>query len=80
MDAEPLHLVKCRGEPARESFGQIGNQTTNNLFLRGLNVLNLTRFDVKSLSLSLTKSSTFGNYTGLLTNPRSMQFMLRFEF
>jgi len=44
------------------------------------NVLNLTRFDVQSLSLSLTNNSTFGNYTGLLTNPRSMQFMLRFEF
>jgi hypothetical protein len=44
------------------------------------NVLNLTRFDVESLSLSLTNSSSFGNYTGLLTNPRSMQFMLRFEF
>ncbi len=44
------------------------------------NALNLTRFDVQSLSLSLTNASTFGNYTGLLTNPRSMQFMLRFEF
>jgi hypothetical protein len=44
------------------------------------NVLNLTRFDVESLSLSLTNANTFGNYTGLLTNPRSMQFMLRFEF
>jgi hypothetical protein len=44
------------------------------------NALNLTRFDVQSLSLSLTNSSSFGNYTGLLTNPRSMQFMLRYEF
>ena len=44
------------------------------------NALNLTRFDVQSLNLSLTNSSTFGDYTGLLTNPRSMQFMLRFEF
>jgi hypothetical protein len=44
------------------------------------NALNLTRFDVESLSLSLTSNSSFGNYTGLLTNPRSMQFMLRFEF
>jgi hypothetical protein len=44
------------------------------------NALNLTRFDVQSLSLSLTNESSFGNYTGLLTNPRSMQFMLRFEF
>jgi hypothetical protein len=44
------------------------------------NALNLTRFDVQSLSLSLTNSSSFGNYTGLLTNPRVMQFSLRFEF
>jgi hypothetical protein len=44
------------------------------------NALNLTRFDVESLSLSLTNSSNFGNYTGLLTNPRSMQFALRYEF
>jgi hypothetical protein len=44
------------------------------------NALNLTRFDVQSLSLSLTNSSSFGNYTGLLTNPRSMQFALRYEF
>jgi len=44
------------------------------------NALNLTRFDVQSLSLSLTNSSNFGNYTGLLTNPRSMQFAMRYEF
>lgn len=44
------------------------------------NALNLTRFDVQSLSLSLTNTSSFGNYTGLLTNPRSMQFALRYEF
>jgi hypothetical protein len=44
------------------------------------NALNLTRFDVQSLSLSLTNSSNFGNYTGLLTNPRVMQFALRYEF
>jgi hypothetical protein len=44
------------------------------------NALNLTRFDVESLNLSLTNSSNFGNYTGLLTNPRSMQFALRYEF
>lgn len=44
------------------------------------NALNLTRFDVQSLNLSLTNASSFGNYTGLLTNPRSMQFMLRYEF
>jgi hypothetical protein len=44
------------------------------------NVLNLNRFNVQSLSLSLTKASTFGNYTGLLTSPRVMQFALRYEF
>ena len=44
------------------------------------NALNLTRFDVRSLSLSLTNSSTFGNYSHLLTNPRVMQFALRYEF
>jgi hypothetical protein len=44
------------------------------------NALNLTRFDVQSLNLSLTNSSNFGNYTGLLTNPRVMQFGLRYEF
>jgi hypothetical protein len=43
------------------------------------NVLNLTRFDVQSISTGLD-SGTFGNYTGLLTNPRVMQFALRFEF
>jgi hypothetical protein len=44
------------------------------------NALNLTRFDVESLSLSLTNTSSFGNYTGLLTNPRVMLFSLRYEF
>jgi hypothetical protein len=43
------------------------------------NVLNLTRFDVQSVSTSLTAGS-FGNYSGLLTNPRVMQFALRYEF
>ena len=44
------------------------------------NVLNLTRFDVTTLNLSITNSSTFGDYSGLLTNPRTMQFALRYEF
>lgn len=44
------------------------------------NALNLTRFDVQSLNLSLTNTSSFGQYTGLLTNPRVMQFALRYEF
>ena len=44
------------------------------------NALNLTRFDVESLNLSITNGSNFGNYTGLLTNPRVMQFSLRLAF
>jgi len=44
------------------------------------NALNLTRFDVQSLNLSITNSSNFGDYTGLLTNPRVMQFSFRYEF
>jgi hypothetical protein len=44
------------------------------------NVFNLTRFDVRSLSLDLTDSGTFGNYSSLLTSPRTMQFALRYEF
>jgi hypothetical protein len=41
------------------------------------NALNLTRFDVESVNLSITSAANFGNYTGLLTNPRVMQFALR---
>jgi hypothetical protein len=41
-------------------------------------------FDVQSslLSSALTLGSggSFGNYSGLLTNPRIMQFALRYEF
>jgi hypothetical protein len=43
------------------------------------NVLNLSRFDVVSVSTSLD-SGSFGNYSGLLTSPRVMQFALRYEF
>ena len=42
--------------------------------------LYLTRFDVQSLYLSFTNAANFGTYTGLLTNPRTMQFALRYEF
>jgi hypothetical protein len=44
------------------------------------NALNLTRFDVQSINTAITNGSTFGNYSGLLTNPRTMQFALRYEF
>ena len=44
------------------------------------NVLNLTRFDVSTINLSITNSSLFGQYTSLLTNPRTTQFALRYEF
>jgi Carboxypeptidase regulatory-like domain/TonB dependent receptor len=44
------------------------------------NALNLTRFDVSTLNTSITNGSTFGDYSGLLTNPRTMQFALRYEF
>jgi hypothetical protein len=44
------------------------------------NVPNFTRFDVQSTTTSLDQESAFGKFTGLLTNPRSMQFGLRFEF
>ena len=45
------------------------------------NVLNLTRFDVQTISSALDDgASSFGKYTGLLTNPRVMQFALRYEF
>jgi hypothetical protein len=43
------------------------------------NVLNLTRFDVQSITSSIDVGG-FGNYSGLSTNPRVMQFALRFEF
>jgi len=44
------------------------------------NVTNSVRFNVQSISGEVDISDTFGNYTGLITNPRVMQFALRYEF
>ena len=44
------------------------------------NITNSVRFDVQSHVSELDAVSQFGNYTGLLTNPRVMQFALRYEF
>ena len=44
------------------------------------NVPNANRFDVQSNPPEIDISSSFGNYTGLLTSPRVMQFALRYEF
>src|SRR6516164_8577209 len=51
------------------------------------NITNSVRFDVQSASATNPNGTlyngngqTFGNYTGLITNPRIMQFALRYEF
>jgi hypothetical protein len=44
------------------------------------NVPNLHRFDVQSINTNIDSGEAFGRYTGLLTNPRTMQFALRYEF
>ena len=44
------------------------------------NVPNLNRFNVQSVTSNLDAGPAFGNYTGLLTNPRVMQFALRYDF
>jgi hypothetical protein len=45
------------------------------------NVFNTTRFDPLSIDNAIDSfGSSFGNYTRLLTNPRVMQFALRYEF
>jgi hypothetical protein len=45
------------------------------------NVTNSVRFDVQSINSEIdTYGSSFGQYTRLSTNPRVMQFALRYEF
>jgi hypothetical protein len=44
------------------------------------NVPNAVRFDVQSINLAIDNATSFGKYTGLLSNPRIMQFALRYEF
>jgi len=45
------------------------------------NVMNLKRFDVASVNNELDQGpAVFGNYTRLLSNPRIMQFALRYQF
>jgi hypothetical protein len=44
------------------------------------NITNSKRFDAQSVQPELDISSTFGNFSRLLTNPRVMQFALRYEF
>ena len=54
---------------------------THSLLLRWevFNVPNLKRFDVATITTDIS-SSSFGVYSGMLTNPRVMQFALRYEF
>jgi hypothetical protein len=44
------------------------------------NVFNQVRFDVQTLTTGLDAGPSFGQFSGLLTNPRVMQFALRYEF
>ncbi|MGB6484322.1 MAG: carboxypeptidase-like regulatory domain-containing protein [Candidatus Acidiferrales bacterium] len=44
------------------------------------NVLNMNRFNVYSMQDNLSVSSTFGNYTSTLTNPRVMELALIYQF
>ena len=54
---------------------------THNLVFRWevFNVPNLKRFDVATVTTDIA-STSFGTYSGLSTNPRVMQFALRYEF
>jgi hypothetical protein len=48
------------------------------------NVTNTPRFDVATMSVegntSLSSSSSFGNFSSTLSNPRVMEFGLRYTF
>jgi hypothetical protein len=44
------------------------------------NVPNSVRFDVQGASLDVGNTGTFGKYTSLLTQPRVMQFGLKYQF
>lgn len=44
------------------------------------NVLNHTEFDVATITDALDQQGSFGAFSGVLTNPRVMQFALRYEF
>ncbi|MGA7906214.1 MAG: hypothetical protein WCA16_02315, partial [Candidatus Sulfotelmatobacter sp.] len=44
------------------------------------NVLNHPEFDVNTVTNGLDQQGSFGTFSGLLTNPRVMQFALRYEF
>jgi hypothetical protein len=48
------------------------------------NVTNSARFDVGTMQLnannSLSNSSSFGNFSSTLSNPRVMEFSLRYTF
>jgi hypothetical protein len=55
---------------------------SHSLQFRGevFNVPNTVRFDVNTASLDVGNTGTFGKYTSLLTQPRVMQFGLRYDF
>jgi hypothetical protein len=44
------------------------------------NVTNTVRFDPNSANLSLTSTAKFGQLTGILGNPRQMEFAMRYTF
>ncbi len=44
------------------------------------NVLNHPEFDVATVTNNIDQQGSFGAFSGLLTNPRVMQFALRYEF